>query len=249
MNKIFIANWKMNFNIADSEKMLSRLRANVESPSGMVVVCPNFVALNSVSAIIKSYSDSNFQTGAQNINDHDEGAYTGEVSGVMLRGLVDYCVVGHSERRVIFEESDDLIARKVAACFRNKIMPILCIGENLHQRQEGLAKRTVIDQLEQDLSEITAEEAKNIIIAYEPVWAIGTGENANPHDVEKMFMEIQKYLHEKFGDVIAPKIKILYGGSVNANNAKSYLDLVGCSGLLVGGSSLNYKEFAKICQL
>lgn len=249
MKRIIVANWKMNLTLSQSETMLARLRANIKKPTSNVVVCPSFVSLNSVANIIKSYSDAKLFTGAQNINEHDEGPFTGEVSGEMLQGLADYCIVGHSERRNIFGETDETIAKKIAACFRNKIIPILCVGENLHQREEGLAKRTIMDQLEQDLSEVTNEEVRNIIIAYEPVWAIGTGQNASPHDVEEVMIEIQKYLHNKYGEAVATKLRILYGGSVNADNAKSYLDITYCDGLLVGGASLNYQEFAKICQL
>ena len=249
MNRLVVGNWKMNLNIRQSELLVGRLKANITKPTSKIVLCPNFVSLSQISNIVKSYGDATFSVGAQNIFDQDEGPFTGEVSGNIIKGLVDYCIVGHSERRIVFGERDELIAKKVAACFRNKIIPILCVGENLHQRQEGLAKRTIMDQLEEDLSEITPTEVKNIIIAYEPVWAIGTGQNASIYDVEEIFMEIQKYLINKYGDAIAPKVRILYGGSVKADNSKSYLDIGLCSGLLVGGASLNYKEFAKICQI
>lgn len=249
MRRLVVGNWKMNLNIRQSELLVSRLKANIKKPSANIVLCPNFVSLGTVSNVVKSYGDSTFAVGAQNIYDQDEGAYTGEISGVMLKGLADFCIVGHSERRIIFGENDDLIARKVAACFRNDILPVLCVGENLQQRHEKIAKNVVIDQLEQNLSEITPEEAKNVVIAYEPVWAIGTGENARPYDVEEMLIEIQKYIINKYRETIAPKVRILYGGSVNGGNAKSYLDLPQCDGLLVGGASLNYKDFSKICQL
>jgi triosephosphate isomerase len=239
----------MNLNIRQSEVLLGRLKANIINPTASVVVCPTFVSLSSLSNIVKSYGDSTYAVGAQNIFDKDDGPFTGEVSAEIIKGLVDYCIVGHSERRIVFGERDDLIANKLAACIRNHITPILCVGENIHQREEGLAKRTIMDQLEEDLSEIVPEEVKSILIAYEPVWAIGTGKNASVLDVKEILTEIQKYLINKYGDAIAPKVRILYGGSVNADNAKSYLDISICDGLLVGGASLNYKEFSKICQL
>lgn len=249
MKRTIVGNWKMNLNIRQSEILLSRLKANIINPTASVVVCPTFVSLSTISNIIKSYGDSTYAVGAQNIFDKDEGPFTGEVSAEIIKGLVDYCIVGHSERRIVFGERDDLISNKLAACIRNRITPILCVGENIHQREEGLAKRTIMDQLEEDLSEIVPEEVKNILIAYEPVWAIGTGKNASVIDVEEILFEIQKYLLNKYGEAVAHKVKILYGGSVNADNAKSYLDISLCDGLLVGGASLNYKEFSKICQL
>jgi len=249
MRRIVLGNWKMNLNIRQAELLASRLKANIKKPTANIVLCPNSVCLSTISNLVKSYGDSTMSVGAQNIYDKDEGPYTGEVSGAIIKGLADYCIVGHSERRVVFGESDDLIASKVAACFRNNIIPVLCVGENLKQRHEKIAKNIVIDQLEQDLGEITAEEAKNVVVAYEPVWAIGTGENASPYDVEEMLIEIQKYLFNKYRDAIAPKVRIIYGGSVKGENAKSYLDLPQCDGLLVGGASLNYHDFSKICQL
>lgn len=249
MRRIIVGNWKMNLNIRQSELLTSRVKAGIKKATANIVICPNFISLNTVSNLVRSYGDSGLSVGAQNLYDKDEGAFTGEVSGAMLKGLVDYCIIGHSERRIIFGENDDLISRKVAACFRNNIIPILCVGENLQQRHDKLAKNVVIDQLEQGLSEITIEEVKNVIIAYEPVWAIGTGENAKPYDVEEMMIEIQKFLINKYKEVVAPNVKILYGGSVNGDNAKSYLDVPQCDGLLVGGASLNYKDFSKICQI
>jgi len=146
-------------------------------------------------------------------------------------------------------ESNELIARKVAACIRNKLTPILCVGENTNERQEGLAKRTVLDQLEQNLSEIIPSEASKLIIAYEPVWAIGTGVKAEPYDVEEMTLAIYRYLVNKYGTETADKIPLLYGGSTNGDNAASYLAINKIGGLLVGGASLNYKVFSSICQL
>lgn len=249
MRRVIVGNWKMNLNIRQSEVLVSRLKANIIKPTARIVLCPTFLSLSSVSNILKSYSDSIYSVGAQNAYEKDEGPFTGEVSAELLKGLAEYCIVGHSERRIVFGERDELIAKKVAACIRNSITPILCVGENIHQRQEGLAKRTIMDQLEEDLSEVIPSELKNIIIAYEPVWAIGTGQNASNHDVEEILLEIQKYLMNKYGEAIAPKIRLLYGGSVNSDNAKTYLDITACDGLLVGGASLNYKEFANICQI
>lgn len=248
MKRIVVGNWKMNMDLKQTATLITRLRTQITEPTARVVVCPSFVSLVQASEIISSQK-ALLELGAQNINDNDEGAFTGEVSGPMLKGLVSYAIVGHSERRIVFMESNELIARKVAACIRNKLTPILCVGENTNERQEGLAKRTVLDQLEQNLSEIIPSEASKLIIAYEPVWAIGTGVNAEPYDVEEMALAIYHYLVNKYGTETADKIPLLYGGSTNGDNAASYLAINKIGGLLVGGASLNYKVFGSICQL
>lgn len=248
MKRIIVGNWKMNMDLKQTATLITRLRTQITNPTARVVVCPSFVSLVQASEIISSQK-ALLELGAQNINDNDEGAFTGEVSGPMLKGLVGYVIVGHSERRIVFMESNELIARKVAACIRNKLTPILCVGENTNERQEGLAKRTVLDQLEQNLSEIIPSEASKLIIAYEPVWAIGTGVNAEPYDVEEMALAIYHYLVNKYGTETADKIPLLYGGSTNGDNAASYLAINKIGGLLVGGASLNYKVFSSICQL
>lgn len=249
MKRLIVGNWKMNLDNKLAEVLVDRLRIHITRPTSRIVLCPNFVALSLVSFKVKKLDPKFWAVGAQNINENDEGPYTGEVSGPMLKPFVKYCIVGHSERRINFGETDEVIARKIAACVRAKLVPILCVGENLHQRNENLAQRTVMDQLEENLSELTQKEVSKVVIAYEPVWAIGTGQNAMPGDVETMLSSIYKYLITKYGAETAVKIPLLYGGSVNGYNAKAYLDTQPCSGLLVGGASLNYKEFSKICQL
>lgn len=249
MKRIIIGNWKMNLDNRLAEVLVDRLRIHTTEPTAKIVLCPNFVALSLINLKVKKLDPKIWAVGAQNINENDEGAYTGEVSGPMLKPFVKYCIVGHSERRIHFGETDEVIAKKVASCMRAKIIPVLCVGENLRQRNEGLAKRTVMDQFEENLSELTMKEASKVVIAYEPVWAIGTGQNALPSDVEEMLSAIYQYLITKYSAETAAKIPLLYGGSVNGDNAKTYLDTQPCSGLLVGGASLNYKEFSKICQL
>ena len=246
MKKLIVGNWKMNLSIRQSLVLADRLEINIEKPTADIVVCPNFISLHAVSHVLK---ESKIKVGAQNINNNDDGAFTGEISGPMLKGLAKYCIVGHSERRVNFGEDDEQISLKVSAAIRNGLTPVLCVGENLNQRHEGLAKRTVLDQLAEDLSELTIKEVSKVVIAYEPVWAIGTGESAEPYDVEQMINCIHKFLINKYQSEIASKIRILYGGSVNSDNALSYLNAEFCGGLLVGGASLNYRQFSKICQL
>ncbi|GDX62549.1 triosephosphate isomerase [Candidatus Saccharibacteria bacterium] len=246
MKNLIVGNWKMNLTIGQSLLLSERLKNNLKNPTSDIVVCPNYVSLAAVSIDLK---DSIIKVGAQNINANDERAYTGEVSGPMLKGIAKYVIVGHSERRIHFGETNKTVALKVAAAVRNKLTPILCVGENLHQRNEGLAGRTVTDQLEENLSELTHKEISKIVIAYEPVWAIGTGENAEPFEVEKMIKTIRRFLINKYKAKIVVSIKLLYGGSVNSDNANAYLSIDNCNGLLVGGASLNYRQFTKICQL
>ncbi len=248
MNSLIVGNWKMHLNTADAETLVRRLDMHIPKPLNVeIVLCPNFVVLDTVKKLIGSLNGKEkFNIGAQNVNQNDEGAFTGEVSPVMLKGLAQYVIVGHSERRIHFGETDDAIAQKIAACRRHKLKPILCVGENLQERKEGLATRTVIDQLSVDLSEITKSELKKVTIAYEPVWAIGTGEFAKPDQVEEMLRQIKLFLHEQYGED-SKEIRILYGGSVDEQNYASYMALSDVNGLLVGGASLNYKAFASIC--
>lgn len=176
MKRLIIGNWKMNLDNRLAEVLIDRLRIHTTKPTAKIVLCPNYVALSLASVKVKRMDQKVWAVGAQNINENDEGAFTGEISGPMLRPFVKYCIIGHSERRIHYGETDEVIARKVAACMRAKIAPVLCVGENLRQRSEGLAKRTVMDQLEEGFSEITQKETAKLVIAYEPIWAIGTGQ-------------------------------------------------------------------------
>lgn len=240
----------MNLNNRQAETLVQRLDMHIPSDAQAdIVLCPSFVALPKIKELLGTLKDKRkFALGAQNVNEQDEGPLTGEVSAPMLKGLAKYVIVGHSERRVHFGETDEMIARKIAACMRHNLDPILCVGENVIQRREGLAARTVMDQLEVDLSEITPGEVTKITLAYEPIWAIGTGEFAKPIDVEEMMRHIRLYLQSRYQSVDPQDIRILYGGSVDDTNFKSYLSLPEVDGLLVGGASLNYKVFSKICQ-
>jgi triosephosphate isomerase len=182
----------------------------------------------------------------QNFYWRDHGAYTGEVSAPQLRGVVDYALVGHSERRHIFNESDKDVRNKVQAAIRNDIHPILCIGETATERTNNETIDTINDQLIGGLTNITSEELKQIIIAYEPVWAIGTGNNAVPADVEKAVKAIRSQIKHLFGAAAADDVRILYGGSVTADSAAAYLATHGVDGLLVGGASLDAHVFEDI---
>ncbi len=223
------------------KKEITRVPDDVE-----VVLCPPSVDLTTVRQELTGHD--RLSLGAQNAYPMDEGAFTGEVSVAMLADLVRYVIVGHSERRHVFGERDGLIAQKMSAVRRHGLTPILCVGESKHERVSGHARQVVADQLDTGLSLLTEEEIGDVIIAYEPVWAIGTGENAKPEDAREMLEYIRSWLGTEYSGAIAASVPLLYGGSVDGTNAASYLKLHDCAGLLVGGASVNYKSFATIIE-
>lgn len=246
---LIVGNWKMHLKVTESLALAERLGKHMDVPYGVeVVLCPGAHAL----ATLKLYTEAlelPFVLGVQNVNDRDEGAHTGEISAAMLRDIAKYALCGHSERRLHQGETSKQVAAKVAAVVRNNMRPILCVGENLHEREAGHGKRRVLDQLRVGLSLVPKSEAKRVIIAYEPVWAISTtkhARHADPLEVEKMFRAIRHELEEHYGEEIGAQISILYGGSVDSHNAAAYLALEDCRGLLVGGASLNWAEFSAI---
>jgi len=189
-----------------------------------------------------------FRLAAQDAYHKDEGAFTGEVSFTMLQDLVHYVIIGHSERRIYFNESLDEVRDKVAACVRNGITPLLCVGETHNERKAGETKQVLHDQIVTALSNLTAKEVENMVIAYEPVWAISTfgGELAKPDLVEKEMKYIRKQVADLYGEKVSKRVRVLYGGSVDDQIVSGYLSTEGCDGVLVGGASLNYHKFAGI---
>lgn len=250
MKKLIVGNWKMNLSLAESSLLVNRLHEEIKDTAATdIVLCPSAFALTDLRAELGEVCKHDglcLALGIQNIYDVDEGAFTGEISAAQVKDLVSYAIVGHSERRIHFGERDQKIGEKVAACLRHDISPILCVGEKIDDREENHDKRLVTDQLSVNLSLVTPGEIKNVTIAYEPVWAIGTGKFARPNDVKTMIEHIRRYIEQTFGETAGQKIRVLYGGSVDASNAKAYLDINGCDGLLVGGASIKYKEFAAI---
>lgn len=244
--KLIVGNWKMHCNAQEASVLVHRLDKQIEHvpQDAEVVLCPSFLSLQ---PLAMQLNGRRFKLGAQNVYHKDEGAFTGEVSAHMLRELVDYAIVGHSERRTHFHEKEE-IALKVSACFRNSITPILCVGETLIERQNEETKLVLHDQIMADLAMLTAEEVEQMVIAYEPVWAIGSGDFAKPEQVLRAIRTIRHNIAELFGKYTANKIKVLYGGSTNPDNAKAYLKVEGVDGLLVGGASLNYHQFADIIE-
>lgn len=245
--KLIVGNWKMNLGIHEASLFVHRLSKTISVHHDVeVVLAPTTLALQPISLQIDRRQ---FKLAAQNLYWRDHGAFTGEVSAAQLRGLVEYAIIGHSERRHVFHEHDKEIRNKVQAAIRNHIRPILCIGETAHERSLGETKDVIHDQLVGGLANITSEELDQIVIAYEPVWAIGTGDNAMPDDVKKAVNAIRSQITHLYGEAASRSLRILYGGSVQPESAGSYLALDGVDGLLVGGASINEHSFSDIVRI
>jgi triosephosphate isomerase len=243
---LIVGNWKEHENISHASILTARLHKYIAGHRDIeVVLAPNMLALQPISLQIDR---RRFRLAAQNADSKDEGARTGEVSFAMLRGLVHYSIIGHSERRIYFNESLENVRDKVAACVRNGIMPILCVGETADERHAGETRQVLHDQVTSALSNLTAEEVSHAVIAYEPVWAISSfgGELAKPDDVQKSLAFIRRQVNELYGANAADSVRILYGGSVDEHLASGYLALEDCDGVLVGSASLNYHKFSGI---
>lgn len=244
--KLIVANWKMNLNVHEASLFVHKLAKEVAVHNNVeVVLCPNVLTLQSLSLQI---NNRQFKLGAQNAYWRDSGAFTGEVSATMLRGLVKYVIVGHSERRHIFHEHDKEIRNKVQAVIRNRMQPILCVGETAAERAYGETTHVLHDQIISGLLNVTSEEVEDLVIAYEPVWAIGTGNNALPRDVAAAVDVIRRQVTSLYGKKAGQAVRVLYGGSVSADNAGDYLSVKGVDGLLIGGTSLNADAFASIVE-
>lgn len=243
---LIIANWKMNLGVHEASLYLHRLAKEVKTHRTVeVVLAPTILALQTLSLQVNLRQ---FKLAAQNFYWRDHGAYTGEVSASQLRGIIQYALVGHSERRHVFHETDKDTRAKVQAAIRNGIRPILCVGETARERAAGETLDIIHDQLIGGLANVTSEELDNVIIAYEPVWAIGTGQNAVPHDVTVAARAIRSQLKHLYGAKSADGVQVLYGGSVTAQSAADYLALSEIDGLLVGGASLDEKAFSSIVE-
>jgi len=244
--KLIIGNWKMNLGVHESSLFLHRLASTVKIHRNLeVIIAPTMLALQTLSLQV-NYKQ--FKLAAQNFYWRDHGAFTGEVSATNLRGIVQYGLVGHSERRHVFNETDKDTRAKVQAAIRNGIRPILCVGETTNERTAGETRDVIHDQLIGGLANITSEELSQVVIAYEPVWAIGTGKNAVPTDVTEAVVTIRHQLKHLYGAKAANEVQVLYGGSVTADSAADYLALDEIDGLLVGGASLDEKAFSTIVE-
>ncbi|MBQ9485069.1 triose-phosphate isomerase [Candidatus Saccharibacteria bacterium] len=249
MKTYIVGNWKLNFTVGESSIYLHKLQKKIPNYRDVeVVVAPTALALQTLSLQIDRHK---MKLAAQNAFYRDYGAYTGEISFTQLRGLVDYCIVGHSERRYIFDENDKMIQKKVEAAVRNKITPILCVGETESERAFGETTDVIRDQVLGGLADVSEEDIDKVIIAYEPVWAISStkaSKLASPDEVAEAVKLIRSILKELYDAKTVEKIPILFGGSVNPSNAGAYLTVPGVNGLLIGGSSLILNEFTDIIE-
>lgn len=242
--KLIVGNWKMNLTTQEASLYVHKLSGMVKVRRDVeVVLAPTLLALQSLSLQVDRRQ---FKLAVQNLYWRDHGAFTGEVSAAQLHGIVNYALIGHSERRHIFNESDKDTRNKVQAALRNRITPILCIGETASERAMGETADVIHDQLLGGLANVTSEELEGVVIAYEPVWAIGTGDNAIPEDVTKAVTAIRSQIQHLYGAPAVETLRILYGGSVTASSAADYLAIDGIDGLLVGGASLDAHAFTEI---
>lgn len=246
MRKLMIVgNWKMHLNTHEASLLVNRLDQRIKVHRNVeVVLAPTMLTLQPVSLEIDRRK---FRLAAQDAFFKDEGAYTGEVSFSMLRDLVHYCIIGHSERRRYFHDTLEVVRNKVEAAVRNEITPILCIGETGHERKSGETKQVLHDQLTTALANITSSDVENIVIAYEPVWAIGTGVTAKPMQINEAIRFIRHNIAELYGQKVADEVRVIYGAGVEPEYVAGILSLeAGVDGVLPGSASLNYHKFAAI---
>lgn len=245
---LIVGNWKMHLNTGEASLLVHRIHERIKTYRSIeVVLAPSLLTLQPLSLQIDRRK---FRLAAQNAYFKDEGAFTGEVSFSMLRDLVHYCIIGHSERRLYFHEDLEMIRDKIKAAVRNDITPILCVGETQAERKAGETNRVLHDQVVSALSDLTTKEVGEMVIAYEPVWAISTfgGILAKPIDVSLAFEHIRKQVRALFGEATAKKVRVLYGGSVDDATARGYMEVKGCDGVLVGGASIHYQKFSGIIE-
>jgi triosephosphate isomerase len=248
--KLFAGNWKMNVTPLEGRALVAALRADLDpdTPSLMrdreVLLAPPFLT---IPAVAQALAGSSILLGAQNAHFESKGAFTGEVSPPMLKVFgVTHVIIGHSERRHIFKEDDELIARRLASVIANQMIPILCVGETLEERDRGDTMRVVLGQLQAGLSEASPEKSSHLVVAYEPVWAIGTGRNATPQQAQEVHAIIRVALRDHFGKEKGDQVRILYGGSVTPENIDPLITQPDIDGALVGGASLKAESFAPI---
>lgn len=245
MRKAIIAgNWKMNNTISEAAALINQLKPMIKDAKCDVVVCPTFLSLPTAVELCKG---TNIKVGAQNMHFEDSGAFTGEVSPVMLKELgVDYVIIGHSERRQYFNETDETVNRKLKAAFSHDISPILCVGESLSQRELGITEEVLATQIKLDLSGLSKEQVEELVIAYEPIWAIGTGKTATAEDANNTIGFIRSVVGKLYGNDVAEKVRIQYGGSVKPSTIKEQMAMEHIDGGLIGGASLKASDFAAI---
>ena len=243
--KIIAGNWKMNNDLSATKNLISNLAKSLNNNENCdVIICPPFTSLSESNSQIKN---TVIKLGAQNMYFENEGAYTGEISAKMIKSVgCEFVILGHSERRAIFNESNSLINKKIKKAISSGLKPIFCVGESLEQREKGVTKEIIKTQVTEGLKDISSEEIKTLIIAYEPVWAIGTGRNATPEQAQEVHEFIRSLIKENYSQEIADNMIIQYGGSVKPDNAKDLLSQKDIDGALVGGASLKASSFLGI---
>ncbi|MBI5731486.1 MAG: triose-phosphate isomerase [Ignavibacteriales bacterium] len=244
--KVIAGNWKMNNDLYGTINLISDLKKelNEKNVEADVIICPPFTSLETASTLLK---DSTIKLGAQNMYLEESGAFTGEVSVSMLKSVgCEYVILGHSERRTIFSEGDQVINKKIKTAIKFGLKPIFCIGETLEEREKGITFKVVETQVQNGLKDLSESDLSNLIIAYEPVWAIGTGRNATPQQAQEVHQFIRGLISKLYSPNFARQLVIQYGGSVKADNAKELLSQPDIDGALVGGACLNADSFAKI---
>ena len=242
--KVIAGNWKMNMLPNEAIKFIEEFAPLVKDTKAEVILCVPYIDL--FYALLNA-QETNIKIGAQNMHFEESGAYTGEVSGKMLKSIgVEYVIIGHSERRQYFAETDETVNKKIKAAFEYGLKPIVCVGENLEQREKGVAEEIITKQTELALDGLSKDQVKNTIIAYEPIWAIGTGKTATSEDANNSVKAIREKIAKLYGKEVAEEVIIQYGGSVKSSNAAELFSTSDIDGGLVGGASLKPEEFAKI---
>ena len=242
--KVIAGNWKMNMLPNEAMEMITKLAPDVKETENEVVLC---VPYTDLFYSLLAAQGTNIKIGAQNMHFAEKGAYTGEVSGKMLKAIgVEYVIIGHSERRQYFAETDETVNKKIKAAFENELKPIVCVGETLEQREAGIAFEVITEQTRKALEGLTETQVQNTIIAYEPIWAIGTGKTATAEDANESCKKIRDEISKIYGQNVAEGVIIQYGGSMKPENAKELLEMPDIDGGLIGGASLKAETFEKI---
>lgn len=244
--KVIAGNWKMNKNLGESISLFKEIKLAVLNVTGKVdvILCPPYTSLETGANLLK---ESSVKLGAQNMHFEESGAFTGEISASMLKSVgCEYVILGHSERRTIFNESDEMINKKMKKALSAGLKPIFCVGETLEERELNITEKVIETQIKGGLKEIPESDMKNVIIAYEPVWAIGTGRTATKQQAEEVHVFIRNLIKSLYSSSISENITIQYGGSVKADNAKELLSMPNIDGALVGGACLKAESFVEI---
>ena len=243
---IIAGNWKMFKTVPEAKAFIDEIKGRAEVAGVESVICAPFTNLP---ALMEAVKGTSIKIGAQNLHFEDDGAYTGEISGVMLKDLgVHYVVIGHSERRAYFAESDEIVNKKVFAAFKHGITPIVCVGEKLEEREADQTKAVCKVQTEGALKGLTAEQVAQVVIAYEPIWAIGTGKSSTAQDANEVISYIRELVKGLYGESVANAVRIQYGGSVKPENVVEYMGQSDIDGALVGGASLQPASFVQLVE-